>query len=331
MRRYGIELEFTSNLGRDAIAQMIQETGVECRAQNYNHNTRPYWKIITDSSAGYEIVSPILQGEDGIEQIKKVCAVLKEVAKVDRNCGYHIHIDANGLSLGQIKSVVKSYKQYEDVFDVILPKSRRENNNGYCMTLQRIRDRDIDSATTINELYQIAFRSNRYWKLNIASLLRHGTIEIRQHSGTVEADKVVNWVYLIQNFIQRSIDDAIACESDSLRDRFNALIPETVGALEGAMTAENIAIEAIATSSMKMKDIKSEVYNLMGVNSTKEVKRQAIALGIEVSDFRKKSTWIAILSLLRARPSTPEPRAIALREFYHACTRRFRTDQLLAA
>jgi hypothetical protein len=45
-------------------------------------------------------------------------------------------------------------------------------------------------------------RFDRYQKLNLESLERHGTIEFRQHSGTVDAEKAVNWVRLCTAFIE---------------------------------------------------------------------------------------------------------------------------------
>lgn len=44
----------------------------------------------------------------------------------------------------------------------------------------------------------------RYHKLNLVSLWVHGTIEFRQHSGTVDADKAVNWIELLMQFVNRA-------------------------------------------------------------------------------------------------------------------------------
>ena len=32
--------------------------------------------------------------------------------------------------------------------------------------------------------------------------MRHGTVEFRQHAGTVDAIKIVNWVKLVANFVE---------------------------------------------------------------------------------------------------------------------------------
>jgi Putative amidoligase enzyme len=33
---------------------------------------------------------------------------------------------------------------------------------------------------------------------------RHGTVEFRHHSGTVEADKIINWVSLTQHLLENA-------------------------------------------------------------------------------------------------------------------------------
>jgi hypothetical protein len=48
---------------------------------------------------------------------------------------------------------------------------------------------------------------SRYYKLNLSAINVHGTIEFRQHSGTVNAEKAVNWVKLTAGFM-RAAEDA---------------------------------------------------------------------------------------------------------------------------
>ena len=42
--------------------------------------------------------------------------------------------------------------------------------------------------------------SCRYYKINFQAFATHGTIEFRQHSGTLDADKAANWVRLLTGF-----------------------------------------------------------------------------------------------------------------------------------
>lgn len=68
--------------------------------------TRPgdHWKLVTDSSLQgnntFELVSPILVGENGLKELETVCWVLDICnAKVNDSCGFHVHMDAASFNL----------------------------------------------------------------------------------------------------------------------------------------------------------------------------------------------------------------------------------------
>jgi hypothetical protein len=76
-RSFGIELE-TYGATRPALITAFREQGLTLVDESYNHTTRTYWKVVSDSSIsggnGNEIVSPVLFGLDGIEQINPSCS-----------------------------------------------------------------------------------------------------------------------------------------------------------------------------------------------------------------------------------------------------------------
>jgi hypothetical protein len=49
---------------------------------------------------------------------------------------------------------------------------------------------------------------NRYWAINPASYNRHKTIEVRLHSGTIDARKVNYWIELLLAIIAANVDVA---------------------------------------------------------------------------------------------------------------------------
>jgi hypothetical protein len=93
--------------------------------------------------------------------------------------------------------------KYEACFDSIVPKSRRNNRfaagiRSKFATLEAGFAK-LATATSIQGLTRIMNSdgysgSSRYHKLNLESMVRHGTVEFRQHSGTVSGLKMVNWV-----------------------------------------------------------------------------------------------------------------------------------------
>lgn len=209
-RTYGIEIEFLGGHStRQRVNDLINAKGVDCRYENYNKNVTSYWKIITDASCGSELVSPILKGRDGLAQLKIVTEALEELnIKVDRRCGLHIHHDVNDYNAQEMKNLFNAYIKYEKLIDSMLPKSRRGNRNEYIGTLryggtQAILDR-LRNVNTIEELQRIF--STRYLKLNIQSYTRFGTVEFRQHSGTVEYEKIYNWILFTQRLVEMATE-----------------------------------------------------------------------------------------------------------------------------
>lgn len=207
-RKFGIEIE-AYNISITQAVHAIAAVGIDIRAEEYGHTRPRQWKVVTDGSVpgGFEVVSPVLQGEEGLEQIKKVCRALNDAgAKVDKRCGFHVHVDANGLTAADIKNVMERYGRFENEIDKFMPVSRRSNNNTYCKSvsgwLSRARSH-FGSANTVDSVVRLM--SERYYKINLQAYLRHGTIEFRQHSGTTNAEKTTNWVRFCINFVEQSI------------------------------------------------------------------------------------------------------------------------------
>lgn len=201
-RRFGIEIE-AYNCSRDRLAHELSEAGINVTVEGYNHETRDHWKLVRDSSLTgsetFELVSPILEGENGLRELEKVCWVLDLCnVKVNDSCGLHVHMDAADFTMNTWKNLALSYKNIENVIDAFMPNSRRDNY--YCKSLSSISNRRILEAGTINEL-QAAFGNDRYHKVNLQAYSRHRTVEFRQHSGSTNFTKMSNWVRFLGRMI----------------------------------------------------------------------------------------------------------------------------------
>jgi len=217
-RTFGIELE-VYGANRSRIVTEMRRLGIEVESESYNHNTRNHWKIISDASIsgadGNEIVSPVLSGVDGIEQVKKVCLALNRAgAKINTSCGFHVHFGANDLNVQNFRNLFQSYLELENKIDEIMPESRRGSRNTYCKSLASIASSKsaaltkIKNAQTINDMSN-AFNLSRYFKLNIQSFQRHGTVEFRHHSGTTQFSKVKNWILICARLIEYSKQNGV--------------------------------------------------------------------------------------------------------------------------
>jgi hypothetical protein len=193
-------------------AQMIEDAvpGITIAAENYNHQTRRYWKVVPDGSLrsdGVEIVSPILHGEQGLEILGKVLTALRDSGhSVDTSTGIHVHMGLGHAKLNHIKSFLKLYVRYEHVMDYMMGRSRRGNNNRYCASHSRggqkwEMDDMFNALKRSKNMTQVqdALQPNgsRYTKLNLHAWSRQRTLEIRHFGGSLNATKVKNWILLL--------------------------------------------------------------------------------------------------------------------------------------
>lgn len=202
-RNFGVEIE-ACNCTRERLARELTAAGINVQVEGYNHTDHTdHWKLVTDSSLSgnntFELVSPILHGEQGLEELEKVCWVLDLCnAKVNDTCGLHVHMDAAEFDLTTWKNIILTYKRLEGVIDNFMPHSRR--NNRYCKALTAITENSIKHARNIGDL-RAAFFHNRYHKVNLEAYARHRTVEFRQHGGSTNFTKMSAWIHFLAKMI----------------------------------------------------------------------------------------------------------------------------------
>lgn len=233
-RRVGVEIEFVGAT-REDVANAIEDAGVDCNVEEYNHTRRRAWKIVHDGSLSGpvgtgELVSPPTTNVDEIERVLRAAA--SAGATVNRTCGLHVHVDMQGATISTWRRLFKLWCRYEDALFSVLPSSRRSNT--YCMKIaplfrgaydpgmSRIFDR-IEALGTLRELTDNVMAQSRYYALNPQANWRHGTVEFRLHSGSVNASKVRRWIRLCQTIVAMAFDEtfAIAPSAASLAQLFD--------------------------------------------------------------------------------------------------------------
>lgn len=199
-RKFGVEIE-VYGCSRDLVQGALDRGGLSVVSLNQHRSSGTTWRIVNDSSispSGFEVVSPILQGEDGIAEVRKVCKILVECgARVNRTTGLHVHTDARDLTIDECKNVARRYTDHVAILDSFFPSSRRQggtHGGGNVSTEELNSIRTKEGADCVH----------RYRKVNLAALCRHGTLEFRQHSGTINADKVEHWIRFCVAFVEAS-------------------------------------------------------------------------------------------------------------------------------
>lgn len=218
MLDFGIEIECLVPVSRRVVATAIAAAGVPCYDAGYSHAFEATkWKVVSDSSIsgsgeGMELVSPPLN-ETGFNQIETVSRILLGLgATVNRTCGLHVHIGARSHSVATLKKLAALYIEHEPVIDQLLPNSRRGSANNYCKSIRSADLHRLSAATSVNAISSAVQGdepySSRFVKLNYKSYWRHGTVEFRHHSGTVDAAKIIKWIVFCSKLVETAAKEA---------------------------------------------------------------------------------------------------------------------------
>jgi hypothetical protein len=201
IRQFGVEAEFFGITAEQAI-EAVRAIGVEIDFDGYTHEVMPRWKIVTDSSvssqgtgrgSGLELVSPIMRGEEGLREVEKVLNAIDGAGgKVNTTCGLHVHVDTAGMTPIQRKNFFFAYVRNQDMVDRLVSKSRR-NNRHYTQRYET--ERAINHYAECVENGQGG--NSRFYTVNTCSIPKYGTLEFRQHQGTLNGKKVVAWVQML--------------------------------------------------------------------------------------------------------------------------------------
>ena len=221
---FGVEIEFLEHISWQWMMNNIPSTlikngfSVKCEWDMPEINNKKDWILKEDSSCGLELVSPILSGKD-IELIPKICNILNyELGlDVDIDCGLHVHIGAEYFPLWKLKRIVQKYQENEMLINHLVGYDRHENDQ--CRPIEDVIDLPNFYAAEDNE-YLIASVAHRKCKVNMLALEKHGTIEFRQHHGSLDADEVTNWIKFIQDFVCIALTGDIETECNTEDELF---------------------------------------------------------------------------------------------------------------
>lgn len=173
------------------------------------------------SDGGIEFKSQPSQGDELLKIMKRFTDELNNKKYyIDKTCGLHAHLEVP-IKLGLIKKMYIFYSKYEELFFKMLPKSRQKSK--YCEKFRRFDEydwEDVSRIRTLDDFKKLYYETNfyqsrtrkkyadkRYCWMNFHSLFYRGTIEVRAHSGTIEYEKIINWLLIhlsIINFLDKT-------------------------------------------------------------------------------------------------------------------------------
>ena len=223
----GVEIELLSTLDREDVMDTLENNGVQVsRTRSYTHEVTDGWKVVTDSSLnpsqedrrngfdGLEIVSPIL--DKNLESLKTILDFLQEDSrfKVNVSCAVHVHFGAKDIELDVLKGAIKNYVKNETAIKHTLPNSRRDGAYNQSMTrgmkVSEVKSEVSRIFSKINkaENHEVLARSFRdhFQDVSMSSFFRQGTIEFRAHAGSLDFEKVNNWVVFLSRLFEAKTD-----------------------------------------------------------------------------------------------------------------------------
>lgn len=177
-RYVGVEIELCSILDVEQMQELIVSKGLEDYVTLKEDGS-------IDSSKGFQHTHELclLETEKNIQAlVQAVCLMLKENSKVNRSCGLHVHIDMR--SRRKEVAYAKLFAAQKLLYSMC-PASRADNT--YCYP---------EFAFEGFDAY-----SDRYKGINVCSYKVHKTIEVRIHSGSLNANKINNWISLLLSIV----------------------------------------------------------------------------------------------------------------------------------
>lgn len=147
---------------------------------------------------GVEVKSPVLQGEEGLEEVTKVLKILSDSGYwVEEDCGLHVHVDAPEFmeSNPLVIKAVKAWVRNQHLVNNMVADWRLENDHCEQWTEEDIKE--LERTISDNSPLHYSLRG----AINVGSMSHHGTIEIRQHESTLDPEEVISWIQFCQAFI----------------------------------------------------------------------------------------------------------------------------------
>ena len=315
---FGIELETCGASIRDVEAQ-LQRDGI------LGAQVKP------DGTPGVDaeiVLPPLADCSVAWQYVASVCRSLERAGcSVSDKCGLHVHISnaplttapsaytgdsiahsarSGGFLTGDhfgdpldavaVKDIMQRYTAQQDVIDSMLPASRR--NNRYCMPLSA---RQIDAAPLTIAGLQAATRG-KFSTVNLQTWTR-GTIEFRQHSGTIEAAKVHRWAQFVLNLVTWTTSERVEGGTRTIEEqtpeqpfRRNSRvgIQYTMMRSENGATTRDIML-ATGCSEQRVRAAVSEIRARVGdaavITHTQQAQGARYGDGTDLTRYQVQTTW----------------------------------------
>lgn len=179
----GVELELLAKINRNDLEKKF----IEARLAG-NIHIKDDGSIQKENKTDFpHEVTILCKQTDYIEVIQRVCSVLnsKEVdAFVNNSCGMHVHFDVRNR---KPEKVFTNLVRLLPLLKQMVPATRVDTDHAmqYCA---------LNNTDVLEKSKHPTGRDTRYQAVNPESVGKYKTVEVRIHSGTTSAAKIINWI-----------------------------------------------------------------------------------------------------------------------------------------
>jgi hypothetical protein len=130
-----------------------------------NGDYLPVELVLCRPRSGYEV------------PLNRFCSLIESMGGiVNETCGLHVHFDFRGSTKEAVERRAQVLDAHMPFVKLLLPEHRRDNR--YCRPGLSWED--------------------RYRMVNLTAYLRYQTLEVRAHQGTIDHQKILNWIRLCE-------------------------------------------------------------------------------------------------------------------------------------
>jgi hypothetical protein len=214
------------------IPQLFQAQGIPLDGYVPDGEISTAWRFVIDrtikGAGGSELVSPILQGMEGLLQAYTVLKLLRRLPgiHVNETCGFHVHhgVDREVYQCEELKRLVELMAAIEQDIYLLLPQDRG--------SAETCRPMEINVNEFLKECFPECgpdqcrlkrlwyspenrhdpdypahrkYQPTRYHGLNLHSYWYRGTIEFRYYPSIIEnPDEIIQWIIFSQFLVEMS-------------------------------------------------------------------------------------------------------------------------------
>jgi len=291
-------------------------------------------KVVLDQTptVDAEIVTPVYANSQvAREHLTTICDALASIgARVNSKCGLHVHIgnaplndnvtpaQFTGTSIAYSERTGGYHTDHADPFDAVivkdimvrytrmqtsrnginacLPESRRSNRMCQVLDLNTLERAD----TTITDLKAATY--GKFSSINLQTW-SNGTIEFRQHSGTIEADKIWAWFQFLLNLVTHTLENRVTSGSRAIvrdtpetpfRNGSRVGVQYTMMRVAGGVSTRDI-MDCTGCSEQRVRAAVSEIRTRVGdaavITHTQQANGASYGAGTDHTSYEVQTTF----------------------------------------